>query len=511
MRATYGVVVSLSVLSVAGLIHQACGGGSGPTAPAAPETGVGSQAASGDETGSTQLVAGPAIDLEKSTNGFDADTPPGPSVPVNGDVVWTYVATNIGDVTLVEVVIDDDQLGEVCRGQNLAPGRSLTCTTDAAKAVKGQYMNIGQARASDGKTRVTDTDPSHYLGGGGAFVAVEVEKSTNDEDADFEPGPIVNVDQDIIWKYVVTNIGDVTLTDWVVNDDKLDKVVCRGSNLLKGESSTCRVGPEGATAGQYVNVAEVTASDGNIRVTDEDLSHYFGSDPAVSIEKLTDGEDGPTLFVGCPVEWTYEVTNTGNIDLVNIDVTDDQGVAVSCPGDALAPGRSMVCEASGTVILDDYTNTGIVTATAPVDNQLRESDDSSYTGVSRPPTCDDAYTDPDILWPPNHRLVSVGILGVVDACGDATTIRIDSIFQDEPLDSEGDGNTEPDGFGVGTSTAEVRAERAGTRNGRVYHIGFTATDFRDQTCTGTVKVGVPHDRHDTPIDEGPIYDSTGGS
>jgi hypothetical protein len=510
MRASYGVIVSISILSVAGLIHQACGGGSSPTAPAAPQTAVGSQATSGDQTGSTQLVVGPAIDIEKSTNGFDADTPPGPSVPVGADVEWTYVVTNIGDVTLTNWVVNDDKLdGVVCRGSDLEAGDFIICM-ESGVAGDGPYVNVAEVTASDGDTRVSDTDPSHYLGGGGAFVAIEVEKSTNDEDADFEPGPIVNVDQTVEWEYVVTNLGDVTLTNWVVNDDQLGEV-CRGSNLAVGASSTCTESGV-ASADQYVNVAEVTASDGNIRVTDEDPSHYFGSDPAISIDKLTDGDDDQELYVGCPVVWTYEVTNEGNIDLENIAVTDDEEDNVSCPSNTLAPGRSMVCEATGIVIEGPYNNLGTVTATAPVNNLLEESDPSNYLGVSRPPTCDDAFADPDILWPPNHKLESVAILGVVDACGDTTTITIDSIFQDEPLDSEGDGNTEPDGFGVGTDTAEIRAERAGTGNGRVYHIDFTATDFRSETCTGTVTVGVPHDRHDTPIDDGPpYYDSTGGS
>ncbi len=511
MRASYGVIVSISILSVAGLIHQACGGGSSPTAPAAPQTTVGSQASSGDQTGSTQLVVGPAIDVEKSTNGFDADTPPGPSIPVGITVDWTYVVTNIGDVTLTDWVVNDDKLdGVVCRGSDLGVGKSSTCM-ESGVASDGQYVNVAEVTASDGNTRVSDTDPSHYLGGGGDFVAVQVEKSTNDEDADFEPGPIVNVGEPVVWTYVVTNLGEVTLTDWVVNDDELNKVVCSGSDLVALDTFTCTESGV-ASADQYVNIAEVTASDGNIRVTDEDPSHYFGSAPAISIDKLTDGDDDQELYVGCPVVWTYEVTNEGNIDLENIVVTDDKGVAVSCPSTILAPGRSMECTATGEVILDNYSNLGTVTATAPVDNELEESDSSGYTGVSIPPTCADAFADPDILWPPNHKLESVAILGVVDACGDTTTITIDSIFQDEPLDSEGDGNTEPDGFGVGTDTAEIRAERAGTGNGRVYHIDFTATDFRDETCSGTVTVGVPHDRHDTPIDDGPpYYDSTGGS
>jgi len=511
MRISRNVLISLAILVLAGMMHQACSSGSSsPTEPAAPQAVVNTQVNSGGNAGPNQIVVGPAIDLEKSTNGFDADTAPGPSIPVGDPVMWTYVATNVGDVTLVEVVINDDQLGEICRETDVEPGESFSCTAGPEPAIDGPYANVGEAGASDGNNRVFDTDASHYVGGGGDFVAVEVEKSTNGEDADFEPGVVVNVGDPVTWEYVVTNLGDVTLLNWVVNDDQIGEI-CRGTDLAPGASTSCMSGPTPASAGQYSNLAEVTASDGNIRVTDDDPSHYFGSDPAVSIDKLTDGEDGPELPVGCSVEWTYEVTNEGNIELESVAVSDDQGVQVSCPQDTLEPGESMTCTASGTVTEGAYSNVGTVTASAQVDNDLEESDDSSYLGVVRPPTCDDAFADPDILWPPNHMLETIGIGGVTDACGESTDINVDSIFQDEPLDSEGDGNTEPDGFGVGTSTPQVRAERAGTRNGRVYHIGFTATDDRGETCTGTVTVGVPHDRHDTPIDDGPIYDSTGGS
>ena len=51
----------------------------------------------------------PQIEIEKSTNGADADDPPGPSIPVtdaNGNptpVTWTYVVTNTGNVTLSSI------------------------------------------------------------------------------------------------------------------------------------------------------------------------------------------------------------------------------------------------------------------------------------------------------------------------------------------------------------------------------------------------------------------------
>ena len=172
----------------------------------------------------------------------------------------------------------------------------------------------------------------------------------------------------------------------------------------------------------------------------------------------------------------------------------------------------MTCQLTGKVIEEGrYDNEGKVTASAQVDNLVEATDTSWYTGVTVPPTCEDAYPSEDILWPPNHKFVSVGILGVEDACGEPTTITIDSIFQDEPINGLGDGDTAPDGAGLGTSTAELRVERSGTDNGRVYHVAFTATDERGVTCEGLVKVGVPHDKKDTPIDGGPLFDSTGGA
>ena len=74
----------------------------------------------------------------------------------------------------------------------------------------------------------------------------------------------------------------------------------------------------------------------------------------------------------------------------------------------------------------------------------------------------------------------------------------------------GAGTKSPDGLGVGDDTAQIRAERMGSGDGRVYHIDFTAEDVWGASCTGTVTVCVPHDRgagRDC-VDQGPSYDST---
>ncbi|MEX2285102.1 MAG: hypothetical protein WEE89_21630 [Gemmatimonadota bacterium] len=127
---------------------------------------------------------------------------------------------------------------------------------------------------------------------------------------------------------------------------------------------------------------------------------------------------------------------------------------------------------------------------------------------NRPPVCAQAAPSVFELPPPAGRFIPVDVLGVTDPNGDPITIAITSIMQDEPTNASGDGNTEPDGTGIGATTAQVRAERAGTGDGRVYHIGFTAADGRGGACTGTVRVAVRHDLAHAAVDGGPLYDST---
>ena len=107
----------------------------------------------------------------------------------------------------------------------------------------------------------------------------------------------------------------------------------------------------------------------------------------------------------------------------------------------------------------------------------------------------------------------IKIKGIEDPSGAHLLITITSIFQDEPVNSVGDGKTRPDGKGIGSSVARVRAERSGSKkvpgDGRVYHIGFTATGGQGE-CSGVVRVAVPHDKRKKGkiIDGGPLYDST---
>lgn len=151
----------------------------------------------------------------------------------------------------------------------------------------------------------------------------------------------------------------------------------------------------------------------------------------------------------------------------------------------------------------DGTGGGVIGAQLHADN---------IYSINQPPDCTGALPSKDQLWPPNHKFHDIAIEDVTDPDGDAFEITIDLIRQDEPTNTDDDGDTCPDATGIGEGIASVRAERMGGEgidegDGRVYRIDFTATDEFGASCSGYVKVGVPHDIKVPAEDLGPLFDS----
>jgi len=123
-----------------------------------------------------------------------------------------------------------------------------------------------------------------------------------------------------------------------------------------------------------------------------------------------------------------------------------------------------------------------------------------------PPDVTNARADVPVLWPPDHKMILVHILGVTDAQNNAT-ITITKVTQDEPTNGLGDGDTPIDAVINGDSVL-LRAERSGKGDGRVYKIYFTAADV-EGSVSGFVTVVVPKSKKtDVAIDSGGAFDST---
>jgi hypothetical protein len=218
-----------------------------------------------------------AIDIEKSTNGQDADSPPGPTLAAGSQVVWTYQVRNTGGSTLTDVEVVDDRVAEVsCPSRTLVPGAGMSCSAEGVVAI-GQYSNLGTARGldPDGAT-VQDSDTSHYFGQATERPAIAVDKTTNNHSEDSDEGLTLQVGDPVTWRYLVTNIGNVTLNAVSVTDDRGVVVGCPQTTLAAGETMTC-TGSGTAVAGAYSNVGTVRGtSPGGAQVTASDTSSYTG-------------------------------------------------------------------------------------------------------------------------------------------------------------------------------------------------------------------------------------------
>lgn len=110
------------------------------------------------------------------------------------------------------------------------------------------------------------------------------------------------------------------------------------------------------------------------------------------------------------------------------------------------------------------------------------------------PTLASVHASPNVLWPPNHKMVPVTItVSASDECSDVSS-SIVGVTSDEPVDGLGDGHTSPDWIVTGPLTLLVRAERSGTGDGRVYTVTIDVADDSGNIASGSTTIVVPHDQ-----------------
>ena len=102
---------------------------------------------------------------------------------------------------------------------------------------------------------------------------------------------------------------------------------------------------------------------------------------------------------------------------------------------------------------------------------------------------------PDVLWPPNHRLVPVEISVVTDPADGPVDCRIVSVTSMENGKLTGRRFSRSSSIIIDRNTVLLRAERSGrSRDGRVYTIAVECRDLSGNVTTGATRVLVPHDQ-----------------
>ncbi|MEI2728798.1 MAG: GEVED domain-containing protein [Candidatus Nanopelagicales bacterium] len=219
----------------------------------------------------------PDIEVQKYTNGYDAESGTGPLLMTGSGVTWTYVIRNSGNITLTNVTLSDDMVGAVssCAGGVTLPitmsvGQVVTCTMTGT-ATSGQYTNTATVSGTDitsPTNTLTDTNASRYYG---LTSGLEMTKYTNGFDADSYPdinapsgsqaqAPTLTVGMPVVWSYVVTNTGDTPLSPIVLVDNQEGVITCPVSTLPAGATMVCTQQGVASVSGVYTNTAIVTGT-----------------------------------------------------------------------------------------------------------------------------------------------------------------------------------------------------------------------------------------------------------
>jgi uncharacterized repeat protein (TIGR01451 family) len=237
----------------------------------------------------------------------------------------------------------------------------------------------------------------------------------------------------------------------------------------------------------------------------------------IGISKAADPDPGEK---GELLTYTLEVANDGPDLAEDITLTDalpdgiefvsasptcaESGGTVTCDlGDLASSSVTNTVEITGRVscALPDGTtvsNTASILSALTPDENLSNNESTAEVQVfdTTPPVIESLSVSPDSLWPPNHMLQTVTATVVAtDTCDPSPVCQIVSVTSDEAVNGLGDGNTMPDWVLSGGLEADLRAERSGLGDGRIYTLAVECTDMSGNvSLPAEHEVIAPHDQ-----------------
>lgn len=235
-----------------------------------------------------------------------------------------------------------------------------------------------------------------------------------------QPGELIR------YSFRITNTGAIDLTNVVLVDPKATITGAPIATLTVGQLDTTRftgtyvLTQTDIDTGFVVNQAIVTAQP-TIGTAIQDLSDsddptLIGDDdptvtPVVQLKELTlikGGQLTGTGGVGSVINYSFTVTNTGNVPLTNIVITDPMltTTSIAVTPDILAPGETGTATATYTVKVGDVANgevinTALAVGDDPEGNPVTDVSDSTDPTL----TADDDPTVIDLTLRPSIAVI----------------------------------------------------------------------------------------------------------
>ena len=320
-----------------------------------------------------------------------------------GDVLtYDLVVTNTGNVTLTNIIVSDpiavvtgSPIATLAPAEIVTLTASYTVTQDDINA--GFVFNTATARTTFGNQDINDTDDE-------TITATQIPSWTMTKtaaEADYD-------ETDDVLHYTITldNTGNVSISGIIVTDPGADPgsiIYVSGDTDADDRldpdeiwiySATHTITQTDLDAGHYANTATAT---GNPPTGTIDPATATADVPALQLPALeiVKSADRDTYTApGDVINYTLVVTNTGNVTITGITVSDPI-VTVTCTGApyTLAPGASVTCTATYTVTMADIiagniTNTATVTGVAPNTSAVTDYKQHRYSAAEQPASGD---------------------------------------------------------------------------------------------------------------------------
>tara|TARA_R110002020_G_scaffold41194_1_gene121460 strand:+ start:9325 stop:14112 length:4788 start_codon:yes stop_codon:yes gene_type:complete len=312
-----------------------------------------------DDSTDIPITQNPAIALVKTASVGGTGT-------LGDDITYTFTVTNTGDVTLTGIVINDALTGSVgltVSPSTLAPGEIGTAT---ARYTIDQ-LDIEAGNVSNSAT-VTGTAPNNGTVTDTSGTALDNDDRT---DTPITQDPAIalvktasvggrgTLGDDITYTFTVTNTGDVTLTGVVIDD------ALTGSVGLTVSPSTLAPGETGTATASYT-IDQLDMDSGNVSNTATATGTAPDSSTVTDISGTALDNDSPTdtplvrspeimlwkegtyqdtngdglVNTGDHILFSFTVENTGNMNLMNVTITDPLVTVNGGPITTLGPGAS---------------------------------------------------------------------------------------------------------------------------------------------------------------------------
>jgi uncharacterized repeat protein (TIGR01451 family) len=319
------------------------------------------------------------------------------SVCAPGNVTYTYTVTNTGNVTLSNLSLNDNLIGNIKLSvSSLAPGASTTATgtysvtqsmIDAGKSITNVATATGTPPAG-AKYNVTATAQATVtIGTAGPSIAVTKKANPTSVSA---PG-------NVTYTYTVTNTGNVTLSNLSLNDNLIGNIKLNVSSLAPGASTTA-TGTYSITQSMIDNGSPITniataagtpPTGPKVTATAQATVTIGKACPSISVTKKAN----PTS-VSEPgtVTYTYTVTNTGNVTLSPLTLNDNLIGNIKLSVSSLAPGASTTATATYNITQSminagkSITNIATATGTPPTGTKNNVTATAQATVTINQPT-----------------------------------------------------------------------------------------------------------------------------